>query len=165
MRNCIPYLAKSKGTTASKADAELRKVAVLDVNVYSRKATKNLDTDIKEKLLGQAKEIEEIRKPLFLELQQQEEDITRIKEYKEDFHGCGTVPIRNLNQGSYTVKAAKKQETRFGLSYRLLIEDESNNYIVWSNKYIANKFEEMLRNELVNLDGNFISLDSLLVHC
>ena len=158
--NCIPYLAKSKGTTTSKADAELRKVAVLDVNVYSRKTTKNLDTDIKEKLLGQAKEIEERRKPLFLELQQKEEEITRIKEYKKDFCGCGTAPIRNLNQGSYTVKAAKKQETRFGPSYRLLIEDESNNYIVWSNKYITNKFEEMLRNELVNLGGNFISLDN-----
>ena len=31
---------------------------------------------------------------------------------------------------SYIVKAAKKQETRFGSSYKLLVEDENNNYIV-----------------------------------
>ena len=34
--NCIPYLAKSKGTKHSQADAELRKVGYLDVNILSR---------------------------------------------------------------------------------------------------------------------------------
>ena len=34
--NCIPYLAKSKGTKNSQVDAELRKVGYLDVNILSR---------------------------------------------------------------------------------------------------------------------------------
>ena len=34
--NCIPYLAKLKGTKNSQADAELRKVGCLDVNILSR---------------------------------------------------------------------------------------------------------------------------------
>ena len=34
--NCIPYQAKSKGTKNSQADAELRKVGYMDVNIAQK---------------------------------------------------------------------------------------------------------------------------------
>ena len=67
--NCTPYLAKSIGTMNSQADAELRKVGCLDVNILSRtKDKKKLEVDLKEKLFEEAKGVEEIRKPLLIEL-------------------------------------------------------------------------------------------------
>ena len=72
---------------------------------------------------------------------------------------CATFMHRSCLQRSYTVNAAKKQITRFGTSYRLLIEDGDGNYIVWSNKYIADKFAQIVNDNLVNLDGDLFYLD------
>ena len=81
--NCIPYLAKAQASSNHKIDAELRKVKVLHVSLSSRKATKKVD--LKDKLFEQAKEIEEIRKPLLMELKRQEDEMNHIKESKENF--------------------------------------------------------------------------------
>merc|ERR1711872_1070391 len=35
--NCIPFLARSKGTKASGADAELKNIAVLEINIFNCK--------------------------------------------------------------------------------------------------------------------------------
>ena len=69
--NCVPYLAKSKGTNTSKADVDLRRADVpLHINILDRKAKRDvkLDDKVKEKLCEEAKEIEEIRKHLLIEL-------------------------------------------------------------------------------------------------
>ena len=48
--NCIPLLARSKGTNASKADAELRRVETLDVKILNRKKDKKIqEEEFKEK--------------------------------------------------------------------------------------------------------------------
>ena len=48
--NCIPLLARSKGTNASKADAELRRVETLDVKLINRKKDKKIqEEEFKEK--------------------------------------------------------------------------------------------------------------------
>ena len=78
--NCIPYLAMTEGTKASKADAELRKVDVLDVNVLPRvqKGKKELAIRLKEQLVSQVKEIEERRKPLLRKLRQKNKEVSRM---------------------------------------------------------------------------------------
>ena len=53
--NCIPFLAKPNESKTSKADAELRKIESLDVNViYRTKDRKNLEVVTKEKLCNEA---------------------------------------------------------------------------------------------------------------
>ena len=159
--NCVPYLAKSKGTNKSKADAVLRKVDTsLRINVLGRKAKRVVNLDmLKEKLCEEAKEIEEIRTPLLIDLQQKENKIKVIKEYKKRFQQCGTTPLCSLKQGSFTVRVAKKLTTRFGSAYKLLVEDDDVSYIVWSNKHISDLFAEILQEKLVNVDNDFLFLD------
>ena len=157
--NCIPYLAKSQGGNNNRAVAELQKIGGLEVNVMC-KDKKDIDGEIKRKLFEQAKDIEEIRKPLLMEFKRVEEEIKRIKEYKELFKSCNTLPLRDLKQGSYTVCVAKKQKTRFGTSYKLLVDVDGDNYIIWSNHYINTKIEQILGEQRVNITGDFISSDS-----
>ena len=159
--NCIPYLAKTDGTKASKADAELRKVDVLDVNVLPRvqKGKKELAIRLKEQLVSQVKEIEERRKPLLRKLRQKNKEVSRIKECKRNFLNLYTVPLRDLKQGSYSVKAAKRLETRFGTSFKLLIEDGEGDYTTWSNKDLTNTLVQLEQGDLINKDGGFLSLD------
>ena len=124
------------------------------LNILSRtKDMKTLEVDLKEKLFEEAKGIEEIRKPLLIELQRKECEIKRIKEYKESFRAGGSVPLRNLKQGSYTVNAAQKATSWYCPSYKLLNEDGDDTYTVWSNKCIADISEK------INLKGDFLSLD------
>ena len=61
------------------------------------------------------------------------------------FAKYGTVPLHNLKQGLYTFKVAMKQLTRFGSSYKLLLEYENDKYIVWSSKEIAGTLEKILQ--------------------
>ena len=68
--NCIPFLARSKDSHTSKADAELRKDENLEVNILNRKEEKKVQkAQFKEKRAEEMLKIEEKRKPLFLELQ------------------------------------------------------------------------------------------------
>ena len=156
--NCIPYLSKSAGTVASKADAELRKVEVLHVQMAPCTTDKKkVDVGLKEKLIEEAKQIENIRKPLLTELTRKKNVIKHVKEFRKLFKDRSTVPLRDLSPGSYVVRVAKKLETRFGSSYKLLVEDGNTVYIVWSNRRIANILDGS--DNLINLDGDFVYLD------
>ena len=108
----------------------------------------------------QAKDIEEIRKPLLTEIKRKEEEIKRINRYKENFRGCKTVSLRDMEHGSYTVNAAKRVATRFGTSFKLLIEDGEGVYTIWSNRCVVDSLTRVEQNNLVNIDGDFISLDN-----
>ena len=95
----------------------------------------NLKVDLKEScVVKRETDRGNSEKPLVLELQSKEREIKSIQDYKKLFAKYGTVPLHNLKQGLYTVKVAKKQLTRFGSSYKLLLEDENDKYIVWSSK-------------------------------
>ena len=156
--SCIPYLSKSAGTATSKADAELRKVEVLHVRIlHCTKDMKKVDDDVKEKLIDEAKQIENIRKPLLIELTRTKVAIKQVKEFRKLFKDRSTIPLRDLCPGSYVVRVAKKLETRFGSSYKLLVEDDDVVYIVWSNRCIANILDGS--DNVVNLDGDFVYLD------
>ena len=102
----------------------------LDVKIISRgKEKKGEETSLKTSLQEKAKEMEEIRKPFILELERKRKELKRIEECKCMFSGLGTVPLRDLKQGNYTVLTAKKQETRFGKQYKLLIRDGDSTYV------------------------------------
>ena len=81
--NCIPFLARSKGTNTNKANAELRKVETLDVHLqFHRENKKQREEKLKEKHVGEMKNIEQQTKPLLLELQKEKEKRDRIEECK-----------------------------------------------------------------------------------
>ena len=50
-------------------------------------------------------------------------------------------------------------ETRFGSSYKLLIEGENTDYTTWSNKALNNYLLTLEQGDLVKKDGGFLSLD------
>ena len=164
--NCIPYLSKSKASKTSKADAELRKVEALDVNILprTRKVKGEVKIQLQEQLLKHvkkvAKDIKKERRTILREFRQEEKEIQRIKECKKSFLKVPTVPLRDLAQGAYTVIAAKRLLTRFGTSFKLLIQGDNGNYTTWTNKDLTNIFEQLEQGDLVNKkDGGFLSLD------
>jgi hypothetical protein len=74
--NCIPFLAKTKDSHPSKADAELRKLETLDVNILNRKEDKKCQQESFYKQMGEELlKMEEQTKPLFVELKQEKEKL------------------------------------------------------------------------------------------
>ena len=71
--------------------------------------------------------------------------------------------LKNLKQESYIVKAAKQLNSRFGISYKLLIagegeEHEEDVFVTWANKSLTNTFIQLEEESVVNKDGDFLSL-------
>ena len=141
--HCIPYLARRQSGKKSKADAELRKIDTLKVYVEERKATKH-DSQERENLLQEeAARLEEIRKPLLEELRFQEIKLRCINSYKQTFTTRDSIPLGNLAQGVYTVHAARKQNTRYGVSHKLLVEVNGEMHVVWGNKKINSTIDSI----------------------
>ena len=163
--NCIPYLSKIQASKRSKADAELRKVEALDVNILLRTRTVKkedkvqLQAQLLEHVQNVVKDIEKEKKIHLREIRQKEKEVSRKKECKKSFRNLCTVPLRDLKQGAYTVVAAKRVLTRFGTSFKLLIQGDNGNYTTWTNKDLTNILEQLEQGDLVNKDGGFLSLD------
>ena len=159
--NCIPFLARSKGTKTSGADAELKNIGVLEINIFNRKEEKKVQQEqFKENHAKEMKKIEEKTKPLLLEFRNEKEKKDRIKDCKLMFCGVDTGKLGDLVQGKYIVKAAKKENSWFGKTYRLLIREEKNkqDIIVWSNEKITKKLEEAENAKTMDLADNFLYL-------
>ena len=78
--NCIPLLARSKGTNTSKADAELRREETLDVKILNCRQDKKIQEEqFKEKCNEEMKKIQEKTKPLLLQLKQEKAKKDSIK--------------------------------------------------------------------------------------
>ena len=76
------------------------------------------------------------------------------------FCGVDKGKLGDLVQGKYIVKAAKKENSWFGKTYRLLIHEEENeqDIIVWSNAKITKKLEEAENAKTMDLADNFLYL-------
>ena len=146
--NCIPYLAASQASAKSKADAELRKVDRLQIVVPGRDENKKNEESNKDMLHAEAGRIEEIRRSLFAELKNKETRIKSLAEISKLFKTANSASLRDMSQGVYEVQAAKKQATRYGDSYKLLLNVEGENNVVWGNTYI-NQTIDSLPSELV----------------
>ena len=157
--NCIPFLDKTQATVGSKADAELRKLETLDVNLWSRKENKkSQEEQFKEKCAEEFKKIEEKTKPLFVELKQEKRKLDWKNECKQLFYG-DTTPLRDLCQGIYILNVAKMvNNSKFGKQYMLSLGGEENPTIVWSNKYITNKLQEAEDLKCIDVDDIYLSL-------
>lgn len=66
-------------------------------------------------------QLDEIRRPLLESPRCQESRKRSISDYKKLFKTRESIPLRDLEQGLYVVLAARKQATRFGDSYKLLV--------------------------------------------
>ena len=136
-KNCFPYLAESKASKTSKTDAELRKIDNFYINVASRNTKKGLDQFREDMLQEEAARIDGIRKPLLIELSCTKEKMKHIANYTKQFRTHASVHLRELEQHRiYSVMAAKKQATRFGDTYKLLVEMDDGISMIWSNTYI-----------------------------
>merc|ERR1712215_571738 len=81
--NCIPLLARKKDSHTSKANAELKNNGALEVNIVNRKEEKKVQQEqFKEKCAEEMIMIEEKRKPLLLELQNEKQKKDSIEECK-----------------------------------------------------------------------------------
>ena len=159
--NCIPLLAKHHSSNNSKADADFKNIGVLEINIFNRKEEKKVQQEqFKEKCNEEMKKIEEKTKPLLLEFQNEKEKKDRIEDCKLMFCGVDTGKLGDLVQGKYIVKAAKKENSWFGKTYRLLICEEKNkqDIIVWSNEKITKKLEEAENAKTMDLADNFLYL-------
>ena len=75
------------------------------------------------------------------------------------FSGVDTGKLGDLVQGKYIVKAAKKENSWFGKTYRLLIHKiNKQDIIVWSNANITKKLEEAENAKTMDLTDNFLYL-------
>ena len=159
--NCIPLLAKHHSSNNSKADADFKDIGALEINIFNRKEEKKVQQEqFKEKCNEEIKKIEEKTRPLLLELQNEKEKKDRIEDCKLMFCGVDTGKLGDLVQGKYIVKAAKKENSWFGKTYRLLIREEKNkqDIIVWSNEKITKKLEEAENAKTMDLADNFLYL-------
>ena len=134
--NCLPFLAKSKASGKSKAGSTLEKVELLEIKLGGRFRDRITKDSIKQRVLEEAKKIEEIRRPLLVKLSKAEERLKLIKTYTEKFSTERTFHLRDMDFGSYQVEAARKQNTRYGESFRLLVKIEDELALVWANSYI-----------------------------
>ena len=107
-----------------------------------------------------AEDIQKERKPLIDELRQKNKEYIRLRDCKNKFHRLNTVPLKDLKQGSYTVKLAKRLATRFGTSYKLLIGGETEDYTTWCNKDLINELSKLVEDSNVQKDGGFLSLEN-----
>ena len=94
--NCYPYLATSQASYTHKADAELRKVESIEIRVKSGETRQMDDCSSNSLLLEEAAHLEEIRKPLLLELRHQEIRLRTVNDYKRKFTTRESVPLRNI---------------------------------------------------------------------
>ena len=137
--NCIPYLANSKdGAATHKPDVNFERVEILEVKVDKPNKIQNkLDEGVfKQRVLEEAQRIYEIRRPLLENLAKAEEKLKLVKGYHKKFSTDKTMHLRDMDLGTYEVEAARKQNTRFGLSHRLLVCIDGKQTLVWANSKI-----------------------------
>ena len=158
--NCVPFLAKIQANENSKTDAEFRKIEQLDVKVEfprNRRAAQ----DNAKLIMDEASMIEAIRRPLLEELAQKKKKLDFIKKYTKQFSTTDTAHLRNMDLGTYTVIAARKQQTRFGEQYRMLIEVEDEKKLVWGNHFIKQVFDGLpdeQKEKLEDEDSGFLAI-------
>ena len=151
--NCLPFLAKSKANGNNKTGATLERVDILEVKLGGRIRNRITKDSLKQRVLEEAQKIEEIRRPLLAKLSKAEESLKLIKSYTEKFTTTRTLHLRNMDFGGYQVEAARKQNTKYGASYRLLVNVGDDLAVVWANSYI----NEILFN--LSEDSQNVALD------
>ena len=159
--NCVPYLATSQASYTHKADAELRKMDNLEIRVkigIEKRENRHVNDTM---LRDEAAHLEEIRKPLLLELRLKEIKQRTVNEYKKTFTTRESIPLRDLAQGAYIVHAVRKQNTRYGDSHKLLVEVDGNKHVVWSNKKIdstINSIPKEQMSKMLDITSGIIAL-------
>lgn len=151
--NCIPFLATSQANINSKAEGELRKVDEIKVALLPDK-TKETPADTKLKIKNEARKIDELRKPLLQKIKFEKEKLKRIDSYVKRFNNHDSVRLRNLDQGTYDIIAARKENTQFGDQYKLLVELSDGLNVVWGNKKITDTINSLNDEEMTKLKDN-----------
>ena len=143
--NCIPYLAKSQANVKSKANAEFKKVENLEIRLPDprRKTVVRDHTSMDEIIMEEVVKIEQIRRPLIEELGLKEKRLQAVNDYIKQLSTRDSVHLKELEQGSYSVKDARKENTRYGSQYHLLVELDGNLRVVWGNTQITRAIESL----------------------
>ena len=140
--NCIPFLASSKANAKSKVDMELHRVEILEISLekfYKRQSF----VDFKKQLEDEARKIDEIRRPLFDKLNKKEKLFSLLNEYSKKFASCDDFHLRDMEMGQYEIIAVKKQPSRYGEQYRLILSIDGEWRLVWGNFAIKEFFNSL----------------------
>ena len=161
--NCIPYLAKSQASRASKADAKLRKVGALEVHLhYYRENKEKQEEKNKEKFNEEFNEIEEKTKTLLSEIKAEKELKQKTDEIKFKFGNAqNKIKLVDLKQGIYTVIVAKKiKNSMYGKQCLLLMELDGDKQpvLVWGNKIILESLLDAEEKNNLDLAGDYLYL-------
>ena len=141
--NCHPHLATSQASSTSKANAELRKISDLEVQVGSVNSKKINHVDNENWLREEAAKLEGIKKTLLSELRNEEIKLRTINRYKTKFTTRDSMLLRHLEQGEHTVLAARRQNTRYGKTHTLLLRYGIFEKIVWGNATINHALDSI----------------------
>ena len=140
--NCVPYLATSKASSTSKADATLCKMDEIKVQIGVKKTVLSPE-NVKEKLVCEAAKIDKVRSPLLEELQSKKQRLQQLNDYIDQFKRGQYIRLRDMEQNVYDVTAVRKLPTQFGYQYQLAVSIDGEIYTVWANKYIASVVDSL----------------------
>ena len=80
----------------------------IEIRVRSGETRKMVDYSSNSLLLEEVAHLEEIRKPLLLELRNQEIRLRTVNDYKKKFTTHQSIPLRELAPDDYAVYAARR---------------------------------------------------------
>ena len=158
--NCIPYLAKSRANVKSKANAEFARVEILQVKIEKLKQKVHAGV-LTQQIMDEAQRIDGLCHPLLLELSKTEEKLKLINTYTKRFSGRNTTPLNFMEMGTYSVEAARKQNTRYGPSYRMLVDIDGEKMLVWANSSINQVLDRLVEEKgdlVLDLDSRFLAI-------
>ncbi len=78
---------------------------------------------------------------------QKRENLDVLKTYTEQFSNNDTIPLRELNNGTYNVMAIRECQTKFGDKHILLVEVDDKLRVCYSNTYMETTITRTLNEE------------------
>ena len=104
----------------------------------------------------------EDRGPIELELEEKRKQLKTLEMYTEQYSNNEIVPLRDLKQGTYAIKALKKITTRYGDKFIMILEIDGSFKVCYTNKYLEKRIREHLLDEtlayITDQQRDFITL-------
>ena len=89
----------------------------------------------------------ENRRPIELDLEEKRKQLKALEMYTEQYSNNEIVPLRDLKQGAYAIKALKKITTRYGAKFIMILEIDGSLKVCYTNRYLEERIREHLLDE------------------
>ena len=115
----------------------------LNIVLPQQQTLQNNETSLKDA----ARQIMEDRRPIEMELEEKRKQLKALEMYTEHYSNNEVVPLRDLEQGTYSIMALKKITTRYGDKFIMIIEIDESLKVCYANKYLEEQIRQHLRDE------------------